>query len=62
MKKEPDQNHFGKLEISMILYNQLWRLVHRLESELLKKGVSMHDLDVMRKESFDEKKNEKGGE
>ena len=48
--------------VTMTIYNQLWKFVHRMESELLKRGASLHELDVIRKESFDEKKNEKGGE
>ena len=48
MKKEEENtagNREGTMKVSEKHYNYLWRLIQRLERELLQKGVSIEELD-----------------
>jgi len=40
----------GIVEVNKEFYAYLWRLIHRLEGELVQRGVSIRELDMMSEE------------
>ena len=46
-KENTAGNREGTMEVNEEHYAYLWRLIHRLEGELLRRGMSVKELDRM---------------